>query len=162
MVNVVVTVEAMASGLHSGMFGGAAPDALAALISMLASLRDSRGNRRSRGWTTPSAGRALRSIPLCNVFADTYPDAEMILMGVEEPSALIHAPNESVDPTEIDRGPLPPALCRKHKLSRRDASRARWFGERWPVPGRLGSRGVIGDPLRGRDLRHTEQRSRRR
>ena len=27
------------------------------------------------------------SIPLCNVFADTYPDAEIILMGVEEPRA---------------------------------------------------------------------------
>ena len=25
------------------------------------------------------------SIPLCNVFAETYPDAEIILMGVEEP-----------------------------------------------------------------------------
>jgi acetylornithine deacetylase/succinyl-diaminopimelate desuccinylase-like protein len=43
------------------------------------------------------------SIPLCNVFADTYPDAELILMGVEEPLALIHAPNESVDPGEIAR-----------------------------------------------------------
>ena len=41
------------------------------------------------------------SIPLCNVFAETYPEAELILMGVEEPLALIHAPNESVDPTEI-------------------------------------------------------------
>jgi acetylornithine deacetylase/succinyl-diaminopimelate desuccinylase-like protein len=41
------------------------------------------------------------SIPLCNVFADTYPDSEIILMGVEEPLALIHAPNESVDPAEI-------------------------------------------------------------
>ena len=43
------------------------------------------------------------SIPLCNVFADTYPDAEIILLGVEEPLALIHAPNESVDPSEIER-----------------------------------------------------------
>ena len=43
------------------------------------------------------------SIPLCNVFADTYPGAELILMGVEEPLALIHAPNESVDPFEIER-----------------------------------------------------------
>jgi acetylornithine deacetylase/succinyl-diaminopimelate desuccinylase-like protein len=43
------------------------------------------------------------SIPLCNVFAETYPDAELILMGVEEPVALIHAPNESVDPGEIER-----------------------------------------------------------
>jgi cysteinylglycine-S-conjugate dipeptidase len=41
------------------------------------------------------------SIPLCNVFAGTYPAAEIVLMGVEEPLALIHAPNESVDPTEI-------------------------------------------------------------
>ncbi|MGA5818786.1 dipeptidase [Kitasatospora sp. NPDC094028] len=42
------------------------------------------------------------SIPLCNVFATTYPDAEIILMGVEEPRCLIHAPNESVDPGEIE------------------------------------------------------------
>jgi hypothetical protein len=35
------------------------------------------------------------------VFADTYRDAELSLMGVEEPLTLIHAPNESVDPAEI-------------------------------------------------------------
>ncbi len=50
------------------------------------------------------------SIPLCNVFTDTYPDAEIILMGVEEPLALIHAPNESVDPTEISSMALAEAL----------------------------------------------------
>ena len=50
------------------------------------------------------------SIPLCNVFEETYPDAEIILMGVEEPLALIHAPNESVDPTEIDAMALTEAL----------------------------------------------------
>ena len=50
------------------------------------------------------------SIPLCNVFADTYPDAELILMGVEEPLALIHAPNESVDPAEIAAMALAEAL----------------------------------------------------
>ncbi|MEU9731099.1 dipeptidase [Streptomyces sp. NPDC048002] len=42
------------------------------------------------------------SIPLCNVLASTYPRAEIVLMGVEEPRCLIHAPNESVDPTEIE------------------------------------------------------------
>ncbi|MEV0090255.1 dipeptidase [Streptomyces sp. NPDC050738] len=41
------------------------------------------------------------SIPLCNVLAGAFPRAEIILMGVEEPRCLIHAPNESVDPTEI-------------------------------------------------------------
>ena len=50
------------------------------------------------------------SIPLCNVFEETYPDAELILMGVEEPLALIHAPNESVDPTEIASMALAEAL----------------------------------------------------
>lgn len=42
------------------------------------------------------------SIPLCNVLADKFPNAEIILMGVEEPRCLIHAPNESVDPSEIE------------------------------------------------------------
>ena len=42
------------------------------------------------------------SIPLCNVLQNTYPDAEIMLIGVEEPRCLIHAPNESVDPTEIE------------------------------------------------------------
>ena len=41
------------------------------------------------------------SIPLCNALIDTYPDAELIMMGVEEPLTLMHAPNESVDPAEI-------------------------------------------------------------
>jgi len=242
MVNVVVTVEALATELHSGMFGGAAPDALAALVAMLASLRDSEGNTTIDGldntqtWSgevyppdqfrqdagvvdgaslvgsgtvsdmlwarpaitilgidcapvvgsassiTPTAAARLNlrippgtgpeqardalvahleaaapwgvrvgieteamgapfravtdgpayqaidaamreaygvgmsslgqggSIPLCNVFADTYPDAEMILMGVEEPQCLIHAPNESVDPGEIASMALAEAL----------------------------------------------------
>jgi acetylornithine deacetylase/succinyl-diaminopimelate desuccinylase-like protein len=235
MVNVVVHVEALPNELHSGMFGGPAPDALAALVSMLASLRDEHGETTVRGlphdqtwsgapyepdafrsdagigdgetllgsgtvsdmlWARPAvtilgidcppvvgstaaivprasarlnlrippgtepeqAEKALRdhlhaaapwgvtvtveteatgspfradtggpaydamrsamreaygrdmvllgqggSIPLCNVFADTYPEAELILMGVEEPLCLIHAPNESVDPREIER-----------------------------------------------------------
>ncbi|WP_028660037.1 dipeptidase [Nocardioides insulae] len=242
MVNVVVTVDSLASELHSGMFGGAAPDALAALISMLATLRDARGNTTIDGladdgtWTgepypgerfradagvldgvvllgdgsvadmlwarpavtvlgldappvvgsaaaiVPSAAARLNlrippgttveqartaltehleaaapwgvrvrvaveatgapfqatddgpayrammaameeaygvpstklgqggSIPLCNVFADTYPEAEIILIGVEEPQALIHAPNESVHPDEIAQMALSEAL----------------------------------------------------
>ena len=50
------------------------------------------------------------SIPLCNVFAETFPQAEIMLMGVEEPLCLIHAPNESVDPTEIATMALVEAL----------------------------------------------------
>jgi acetylornithine deacetylase/succinyl-diaminopimelate desuccinylase-like protein len=242
MVNVVVTIDALATELHSGMFGGAAPDALAALVATLATMRDAKGNTTITGldntrswsgatwppeqfvqdagliegalllgdgtvsdmlWSRPAltilgidcppvvgsaaaispqaaarlnlrippgmppevAERALvdhlraaapwgvhvtveieatgapfeaatngpayramasamqeaygrpmatlgqgGSIPLCNVFAETYPAAELILMGVEEPRALIHAPNESVDPTEISSMALTVAL----------------------------------------------------
>ena len=46
--DVIVEVEALASELHSGLFGGAAPDALAALVAMLATLRDARGNTTVR------------------------------------------------------------------------------------------------------------------
>ncbi|HKD97879.1 MAG TPA: dipeptidase [Micromonosporaceae bacterium] len=233
LANVVVTVGALGSEMHSGMFGGAAPDALAALVRILATLRDEHGNTTVTGldntqtwsgvdyperqfrkdanvldgvgllgdgsvadmlWARPAVtvlgidapdvvgsaaaiqptararlnlrvppgmdavgaqrklsehlvaaapwgvkvevapeaagepflastggpayraldgamrdayGAALTtagqggSIPLCNVFRGTYPDAEIILMGVEEPLSLMHAPNESVDPTEI-------------------------------------------------------------
>lgn len=251
MVNVVVTVETLASGLHSGMYGGAAPDALAALVAMLATLRDSAGNTRVGGlandqiwrgepypadrfrtdagvlpgvsllgdgsvadtlWArpavtilgidcppvlgssaaiTPKAAARLNlrvppgtdvrdaedalvdhlhaatpwgarvtvrteatgpgfrpavdgpahrtinaamyeaygtpavtlgqggSIPLCTTLAETYPDAEIVLMGVEEPRSLIHAPNESVDPAEIAAMALAEALfLRDYPLER--------------------------------------------
>ncbi|WP_238402700.1 dipeptidase [Cellulomonas sp. H30R-01] len=233
--NVVVRVETMAGEVHSGMFGGAAPDALAALVAILATLRDAQGGTTVRGldatgtwdgvaydaeqfrhdagvladvrllggasvadtlWARPAVtvlgldappvvgsaaavqpraaarlnlrvppgtdarnardalvahvldvapwgarvtvetepvGQPFRartdgpvfatlsqaladafdaptvtagqggSIPLCNVFAETLPDAAVVLLGVEEPACLIHAPNESVDPREIER-----------------------------------------------------------
>lgn len=49
MAVVHVTVTTGQSQLHSGAFGGAAPDALAALIAMLASLRDAEGNTTVTG-----------------------------------------------------------------------------------------------------------------
>jgi acetylornithine deacetylase/succinyl-diaminopimelate desuccinylase-like protein len=240
--NVVVRVSTLEGAMHSGMFGGPAPDALLALIDMLATLRDGRGNTTIHGldcnarwdgvdyppeqfradarvldgvellgdgrvqdmlWSRPavsvlgidcppvvgsttavqaqaSARVSLRvppgidarlaqdalvahlqavtpwnarveierevdaqpfvartdgpayaamsgaleqafgrptltagqggSIPLCNVLRDTFPDAEIMLLGVEEPQCLIHAPNESVDPREIERMALAEAL----------------------------------------------------
>jgi acetylornithine deacetylase/succinyl-diaminopimelate desuccinylase-like protein len=241
LANVWVTVRTLSSPMHSGMFGGAAPDALAALIAMLATLRDEHGNTTVRGldasetwqgaeyppeqfrkdanvldgvdllgdnvsdmiWARPAAtvlgidcppvvgssaaiqpeararinlrvppGMDAReaqtaliehlkavapwhvqlelereadgepftgtldgpgfaamsaamqqaydrevtlegqggSIPLCNVFQETFPEAEIMLLGVEEPLCLIHAPNESVDPSEIENMALVEAL----------------------------------------------------
>jgi len=42
--NVTVHVESMTGPVHSGVFGGPAPDALAALVRILSTLRDERGN----------------------------------------------------------------------------------------------------------------------
>src|SRR5436309_9716337 len=42
--NVIVTVKALSGALHSGIYGGAAPDPFAALVQILASLRDEHGN----------------------------------------------------------------------------------------------------------------------
>jgi acetylornithine deacetylase/succinyl-diaminopimelate desuccinylase-like protein len=234
VVEVTITVRTLGSAVHSGKYGGAAPDALAALVQMLAGLRDEHGNTTVAGldasqrwtgasyepdrfrahatvldgvdlvggeiadmvWARPAltilgidcptvagsaaviqpearaivslrvppgmdagdacdalvahlraavpwnahveiepgfegqpfvgstSGRAFDamtaamvdaygvpvehqgdggSIPLCNVFQQTYPDAEILLLGVEEPRSLIHAADESVDPMEIER-----------------------------------------------------------
>ena len=47
--NVTVQVRTLESPMHSGMFGGAAPDALVALIQILATLHDEHGNTRIDG-----------------------------------------------------------------------------------------------------------------
>jgi len=44
MVRVVLTVRTLDHGVHSGMFGGAVPDAITALIRTIATLHDAEGN----------------------------------------------------------------------------------------------------------------------
>ncbi|WP_409496814.1 dipeptidase [Amycolatopsis sp. cmx-11-12] len=245
LVNVVVSVSTLNGEIHSGMFGGPAPDALAALVRLLDSLRDAEGSTTIKGldaggrwqgvaypaaqfradagvlddvtllgsgeiadelWARPAVtvlgidcppvvgsaaavpasvrarvslrvppgvnsdkalaaltehlqaaapwgvkvsvdteavgqpfqaktdgpayaalGAAMRaaygtdmvfagqggSIPLCNVLSTMFPTAEIALIGVEEPHCLIHAPNESVDPVEIEHMALAEALFMK-------------------------------------------------
>ncbi|MBZ3901741.1 dipeptidase [Streptomyces griseiscabiei] len=50
------------------------------------------------------------SIPLCNALAALYPDAEILLIGLSEPEARIHAVNESVSPKELERMSVTEAL----------------------------------------------------
>ena len=50
------------------------------------------------------------SIPLATALAELVPDAEIMLLGVEEPSSRIHSPGESVDPEELRRTALAQAL----------------------------------------------------
>ncbi|MGI5400655.1 dipeptidase [Streptomyces sp. CA-135486] len=50
------------------------------------------------------------SIPLCNTLAELYPEAEILLIGLSEPEAQIHAVNESVSPEELERLSVAEAL----------------------------------------------------
>ncbi|GAB3979759.1 dipeptidase [Actinoallomurus acanthiterrae] len=93
---VEVEVEAIGSPFRASGNGDAR-------TAMSAALREAYGRE-------PTAQGNGGSIPLCNVIADTYPDAEIMLLGVEDPQSLIHAPNESVDPTEIEHMALAEAV----------------------------------------------------
>ena len=58
------------------------------------------------------------SIPLCTALQRAVPRAEIALIGVEEPRCVIHAPNESVDPTEIENLAVAEALLLNSFASR--------------------------------------------
>ncbi|HEX6557294.1 MAG TPA: dipeptidase [Ktedonobacteraceae bacterium] len=53
------------------------------------------------------------SIPLTNVLSEQFPQAEIIVWGVEDLAARIHGPNESVDLEELERVILTQALFLK-------------------------------------------------
>jgi acetylornithine deacetylase/succinyl-diaminopimelate desuccinylase-like protein len=50
------------------------------------------------------------AIPLCVALSEAHPDAEILLIGVEEPACRIHAPDESVSPDELRRTAVAEAL----------------------------------------------------
>ncbi|MEV0303169.1 dipeptidase [Streptomyces prasinus] len=57
------------------------------------------------------------SIPLCNTLASLYPRAEILLIGLSEPEAQIHAVNESVSPDELERLSVTEALFLRNYAS---------------------------------------------
>ncbi|WP_049580511.1 dipeptidase [Streptomyces sp. SBT349] len=61
------------------------------------------------------------SIPLTSTLAALYPDAEILLIGLSDPAAKIHAVDESVSPEELERMAVAEALF----LSRYAATAAR-------------------------------------
>ncbi|WP_079125364.1 M20/M25/M40 family metallo-hydrolase [Streptomyces lushanensis] len=50
------------------------------------------------------------SIPLRDTLADLSPRAEILLIGLGEPEARVHGPNESLDPRELERMSVTEAL----------------------------------------------------
>ncbi|GGW16789.1 dipeptidase [Streptomyces globisporus] len=61
------------------------------------------------------------SIPLCNTLAGLYPEAEILLIGLSEPEAQIHAVNESVSPEELERMSVAEALFLRNYAESRKA-----------------------------------------
>ena len=72
-----------------------------------AALRDAMETAWGRPLATAGQGGA---IPLCSALQETHPDAEILLVGVEDPASRIHAPNESVHPAELEALVLAEAL----------------------------------------------------
>jgi acetylornithine deacetylase/succinyl-diaminopimelate desuccinylase-like protein len=71
-----VTVRTLANPVHSGMFGGAAPDAMTAMIRILDSLHDEHGDTSIPGVDSGTWGGA-------DMDEEVYRDGSSILPGVE-------------------------------------------------------------------------------
>lgn len=68
-----------------------------------------RAMQRAFGREVVTAGQG-GSIPLATALAEIVPEAEVMLLGVEEPASRIHGPDESVHPDELRRTALAQAL----------------------------------------------------
>ena len=115
---------------------------------------------RTRRWPRPCAiaypGQEMQSagmggsIPLCNTLASLYPEAEILLIGLSEPEAQIHAVNESVSPrgagAAVGRRGAVPAELRGELTPRARASSPRRVQRQAPSrpssPRRDAGRGV--------------------
>ena len=81
--SVLVTVRTMAGPGHSGMYGGAAPDALAALIAVLATLRDGAGDTTVNGLdNTGTWGGAEYPAERFAADAQVLPGVELLGVGL--------------------------------------------------------------------------------
>ena len=67
---------------------------------------DGAGVRPADGAAPARVGRSRCACAL----AEAHPDAEILLIGVEEPACRIHAPDESVSPDELRRTAVAEAL----------------------------------------------------
>lgn len=107
MATVEVTVETLAAPVHSGMFGGPAPDALMALIALLATLRDANGDPAIDGVTGYEWTGADMSEDTFREQAGVLPDQPLVGTG-SVASRLFSQPAVSV--VGIDAPPVDGAI----------------------------------------------------
>ena len=97
MTSVDVTLRALGSAMHSGMFGGPAPDPVVGLIQMLASLHDEHGNTTVDGLDatqTLDRRRLLRPsssapTPTCSTACELMGDGSVADLLWARPSATV-------------------------------------------------------------------------
>jgi hypothetical protein len=89
------------------------------------------------------------SIPLCNVFEETYPDAEIILIGVEEPRPSSTPPTRAWTPRDRSHGPDRGLFLERYA----HMPSLRTSGEGVPKQGRRVLQAGAGDPDRCRHVR---------
>ena len=142
MVTAILRVDSMTGMQHSGSYGGAAPDALAALIAILASFRDAEGRTTVRGLEdlTDATWTGV-DYPAERFRADAgVLDGVQLIGGGSVPDAVWARPALTVtgidsrarrrlgqrDPA-VRRGPAEPAhpAERRHRPSREGSDRAR-------------------------------------
>ena len=81
MANVTVEARTLASAKHSGQYGGAAPDALLALIRALSTLHDDDGNVAVEGLAARSGPAAARRSEEFRALAEVVDDQPLIGTG---------------------------------------------------------------------------------
>jgi acetylornithine deacetylase/succinyl-diaminopimelate desuccinylase-like protein len=81
------------------------------IASLEGRAHDTLARALEKGFGAPvTTGGEGGSNPLVSVFAQTFPETEIMLYGIEEPKSSCHAPNESVDPRQIERVALSQAF----------------------------------------------------
>lgn len=81
MVRVVVTLRALEHGVHSGVYGGVAPDAITAMCRLLATLHDERGSVAIPGLTTLDVAEVDYPDAKVRAEAGMRPDAPLLGAG---------------------------------------------------------------------------------
>lgn len=89
---ITVSVDTLASPMHSGMFGGAAPDAVAALVRILDSLRDEHGRTTIDGVdATASWNGADYDAAIFRKDATVLPGVDLLTGPGDSPADLVWA-----------------------------------------------------------------------
>jgi len=118
VVELTVRVRTLERSVHSGLWGGAVPDAMTAAYGR-----------------EPAAMRCGGSIPFVGPLSEAFDGATCLLVGVEDPRSNAHGEDESVHLGDLLRACLAPALLLAELADRGRRSGAEPASDRLPTRG---------------------------